>query len=110
MGGGHLDAADLGAAALHDRFRVLDPLALQISHYLEIGNRPRTGLSRQRLHVVEVVEVAVGYEHGVELADPLQLFRGVRVVRQERVNYDLLVARRSEPERRVAEVSDPGSA
>ena len=110
MGSGNLDPANLGGAALHDRCGVLDALVLQVRHDLEVGDGPRAGLPRQWLHVIEVVEVAVGNQDGVEFTDLLQFLGGMRVVRQERVYDYLLVARRHESKRRVTEVGDPGSA
>src|SRR5215211_2934917 len=98
MGRGHLDAADLGATALHYRLCVLHSLSLQVTHDLEVGDRPRARLPGERLHVVEVVEVAVGNEHGIQLTHALQVFGGMRVIGQEGVYDDLLATSCDEPE------------
>src|SRR5215211_657556 len=107
---GHLDAPDLDRAALLDRDCILHALALQVGEDLEVGDRRSTRLSQERQHVREVVEVAVGDEHGVQLAHPLQVVRRLGVVCEKGVYDDLLAPGGSEPEGRVTEVGDPGSA
>ena len=90
--------------------RVLDALALQVGHDLEVGDRPRAGLPAQRLTSSKWSKWP--WVMSMVSSSPT-CFRSsgvVRVVRQERVYDDLLVARRHEPERRVSEVGDPGSA
>src|SRR5215217_7487064 len=110
VGRRHLDAAYLGRAALLDRHGVLDPLPLQVGEDLEIRDRRGPRLPHQRLDIREMVEVAVGYQDGVELADVLQVVRGLGVLRKERIYDDLPASRRYKPERRVPEVGDPCSA
>jgi hypothetical protein len=57
-----------------------------------------------------VVEVAVGYQDGVQITDLLHVVRGLGVLREEGIYDDLLAARRHEPERRVPQEGDPCSA
>src|SRR5215213_1532310 len=84
VGRGHFEAADLDRAALLDR------------------HGPR--LPHEGLDIGEVVEVAVGYQDGIELTDVLQVLRGLGIFRKEGIYDDLPAARRYEPERRVPEV------
>jgi hypothetical protein len=81
MSGGHLNAANLDGTAFLDRLPVLYPLALQIREDLEVGHHYRAGLLRDRNSVGEVVEVAVGDEHRIELADLFHVLRCLGVVR-----------------------------
>src|SRR3712207_2809049 len=106
----YLDPPDLGCAAYLDRRYVLDALALEVGNDLEVGDRRRAGLSRDRNGVGKVVEVPVGYEHRVELVDLPQVFGDLGIVGQEWIYQYLLAPRGDEPERRVPEVGDPGSA
>jgi hypothetical protein len=107
VGRGHLDPPDLRGATLLYRHRVLYALALEVAEDLEVRHRQRAGLLRHGDGVLEVVEVAVGYEHRVELADLLQLFGGLGIVGQEWIYQYLLATSGDEPEGRVPEVGDP---
>src|SRR5215208_5699657 len=108
VGCGDLNPAKLGGAPLLDRLCVLDALALQVGHDLEVRQDRRPGLLGYGYRIIEVIEVAVGDEHSIELTDLLHVLRGSRVVGQERVYDDLLVPRGYEPEGRVPHVGDPG--
>src|SRR5918998_4569980 len=107
---GNLDRTDLNRTALLDRLPVLYALVLHVREDLEVSYRRRSGLLGQRDSVGEMVEVAVGDEHGVQLPNLLEFLRRHRVVGQEGVYEDLLVSGRYYPEGRVPEVGDPGPA
>ena len=110
MGRGYLDAPDLYACRPSgSASRSLRPVSAG-RRRSRSWRPPGAGLPQERHHVREVVEVAVGDEHGVQLADPLQLVRSLGLSVRKGSMMICSPPAVTNLECRVSEVGDPGAA